>query len=106
MVLIPRSGYEWQTYLQLEEQGLLDDVETVPWEGGGTFTAQVLFALTNINSVHPNLHFITHIPHTILGEQLVAQFFRNIPDRSWLFKYGRVPMSFVLGEWIWEVRSI
>ena len=56
--------------------------------------------------VHPQLHFISHIPHTILGEQLVAQLFRNIPDRSWLFKYGRVPLSFVMGQWLWDVCRV
>ena len=53
--------------------------------------------------VHPQLHFISHIPHTIKGEQLIAQLFRCIPEKSWLFKYGCVPMSLILGEWIWEV---
>ncbi|KAI0812800.1 S-adenosyl-L-methionine-dependent methyltransferase [Irpex lacteus] len=84
--VIPMTGYSWDTYSHLEEKGILDEVETVPWENG----------------VHPQLHFITHIPHTIIGEQLVAQFFRNIPDRTWLFKYGRVPMSFIMGKWIWD----
>ncbi|KAI0695531.1 S-adenosyl-L-methionine-dependent methyltransferase [Cytidiella melzeri] len=86
VVIIPMTGYSWDTYLYMEENDVLKEVEVVPWENG----------------VHPQLHFISHIPHTIIGEQLVAQFFRNIPNRSWLFKYGRVPMSFVLGEWIWE----
>lgn len=53
--------------------------------------------------VHPELHFVTHIPQTIPGEQLVAQLFRCIPEKSWLFKYGRVPMSFVLADWVWRV---
>ncbi|GJE94935.1 SAM-dependent methyltransferase [Phanerochaete sordida] len=84
--VVPRSGYSWDTYQYIEEQGLLDHIKKLPFEDG----------------VHPQLHFISHIPQNIKGEQLVAQLFRNIPDRSWLFKYGRVPMSFVLGEWIWE----
>ncbi|KAH9019480.1 hypothetical protein EDB85DRAFT_1873067, partial [Lactarius pseudohatsudake] len=49
----------------------------------------------------PELHFVTHIPQTIPGEQLVAQLFRCIPENSWLFKYGRVPMSFILADWVW-----
>lgn len=57
-----------------------------------------------VRLVHPQLHFISHIPQNIKGEQLIAQLFRNIPERTWLFKYGRVPMSLILGEWIWEVR--
>jgi len=28
------------------------------------------------------------------GEQPVAQLFRCIPENSWLFRYGRIPMSF------------
>ena len=54
-------------------------------------------------AVHPELHFVTHIPQTIPGEQLVSQLFRCIPEKSWLFKYGRVPMSFILADWVWRV---
>lgn len=54
-------------------------------------------------SVHPELHFVTHIPQTVYGEQLVAQLFRCIPEKSWLFKYGRIPMSFILANWVWRV---
>ena len=57
-------------------------------------------------TVHPQLHFVSHIPQNIPGEQFVAQLFRNIPTHSWLFKYGCVPMSFIMGEWIWEVRTL
>jgi transcription factor 1 len=56
-------------------------------------------------TVHPELHFVTHIPQTIPGEQLVAQLFRSIPEYSWLFKYGRIPMSFLLPDWVWRVGS-
>ncbi|EKM54306.1 uncharacterized protein PHACADRAFT_96901 [Phanerochaete carnosa HHB-10118-sp] len=84
--VVPRSGFSWDTYQYLEEQGLMDHIEKIPFETG----------------VHPQLHFISHIPQNIKGEQLVAQLFRNIPEKSWLFKYGRVPMSFILGEWILE----
>ncbi|KAI0793202.1 S-adenosyl-L-methionine-dependent methyltransferase [Abortiporus biennis] len=86
VTVVPLSGYIWDTYAVLEQQGLLQDVAIHPWEGG----------------VHPNLHFVSHLPHNIKGEQLIAQFFRMIPERLWLFKYGRVPMSLVLGEWIWD----
>ena len=78
----------------------------------GTLEVSVNLALTRARidrsrcSVHPNLHFISHIPHTIKGEQLVAQLFRAIPEHVWLFKFGRVPMSFILGEWVWQVRPV
>jgi transcription factor 1 len=57
-------------------------------------------------AVHPELHFVTHIPQTGAGEQLVAQLFRCIPERSWLFRYGRIPMSFLLADWVWRVGSL
>lgn len=56
--------------------------------------------------VHKKLHFIGHLPHNITGEQLIAQLLRSIPEKSWLFKYGRVPLNFVLSQWVWEVRAL
>ncbi|KAK0437545.1 S-adenosyl-L-methionine-dependent methyltransferase [Armillaria borealis] len=76
----------WSTYDTVEEMGLLKDVETLPWEAG----------------VHPNLHYISHLRATISGEQFIAQQFRTIPDRQWLFKFGRVPMSHVMSEYVWQ----
>lgn len=82
--VVPQSGFNWDTYSYLLESGDLD-VDIAPWE-----------------KIHPELHFVTHIPQTIPGEQLVAQLFRCIPENSWLFKYGRVPMSFILADWVWR----
>ena len=61
---------------------------------------------THARAVHPELHFVSHIPQTIPGEQLVAQLFRCIPEKSWLFKYGRIPMSFILADWVWRVGLV
>jgi len=36
------------------------------------------------------------------GEQLIAQLFRSIPEKTWLFKYGRIPLNFVLNEKVLE----
>lgn len=58
------------------------------------------------HAVHPELHFVTHIPQTIPGEQLIAQLFRCVPEKSWLFKHGRVPMSFILPDWVWRVSIL
>ncbi|KAI0305536.1 S-adenosyl-L-methionine-dependent methyltransferase [Multifurca ochricompacta] len=82
--VVPLSGFNWDTYSHLLESGDLD-VNIYPWE-----------------ELHPELHFVTHIPQTIPGEQLVAQLFRCIPEKSWLFKYGRIPMSFILADWVWR----
>jgi hypothetical protein len=29
------TGYSWDTYQYIEEQGLLKEVEKIPWENGG-----------------------------------------------------------------------
>lgn len=84
--ILPVGGYNWNSYLMIDEMQLLKDVATMAWEDG----------------VHPNLHFISHLPSSIEGEQLIAQFFRCIPDQQWLFKYGRTPMSFILGDHLWK----
>jgi transcription factor 1 len=52
--------------------------------------------------VHPQLSFITHIPTTVLGEQLISQLFRGIPDKQWLFQYGRVPLCFIMSSRMWK----
>ncbi|KAL5507205.1 hypothetical protein ACEPAH_6661 [Sanghuangporus vaninii] len=80
--IIPMSGFAWPTYTALEAEGLLDDVIRKEWNGE-----------------IPNLHFVAHIPNSVLGEQLTNQFIRHIPERSWLFKYGRVPMSLLLSDY-------
>lgn len=54
----------------------------------------------------PDLHFVSHLTHNVHGEQLIAQLFRSIPERAWLFKYGRVPMSILMSEWVWSVRDL
>jgi len=94
----------------LDEQGWLDDVPTVPWEDGGAvstprFTIYELDTMHHLYTVHPSLQFISHIPLSITGEQLVNQFLRCIPDKTWLFRYGRVPLNLIMGEWLWQVSS-
>lgn len=32
--IVAKSGIEWDTYVHMEEAGLLDGVETLPWEAG------------------------------------------------------------------------
>lgn len=101
--VVSRNGLSWDTYSYLTETGDLD-VDITPWEnctfctcfkpGEKAFTPVL---------VHPELHFVSHIPQTVHGEQLVAQLFRCIPEKSWLFKYGRIPISFVLADWVWQV---
>lgn len=35
MTIVPMSGHSWDTYSQIEETGLLKDVESQPWDGPG-----------------------------------------------------------------------
>ncbi|KII92368.1 hypothetical protein PLICRDRAFT_695743 [Plicaturopsis crispa FD-325 SS-3] len=83
--VISMAGHAWDTYQALEDTGLLDGVQTMDWE-----------------EQHSQLHFISHLRQSVLGEQLIAQLFRCIPDRAWIFKFGRIPMSFILDEWVWQ----
>jgi transcription factor 1 len=53
--------------------------------------------------VHPQLQFIMHMDTWVEGEQLLSQFFRCIPDRQWLFSYGRIPLDLILPMRMWEV---
>ncbi|KAF5348737.1 hypothetical protein D9758_006819 [Tetrapyrgos nigripes] len=84
--VIPLSGIEWSSFDSIQEMGLLDHVEEVPWDGG----------------VHPKLQFVSHLPINVHGEQLVSQYLRLMPDRHWLFKYGRVKLNFLLSDYVWQ----
>ncbi|KAF8902639.1 ribosomal RNA adenine dimethylase-domain-containing protein [Mucidula mucida] len=83
LVVLPHSGLYWSTYDLLEEDGHLKDVLEHPWD-----------------SLHPQLQWISHIPSTSHGEQLVSQLLRFIPGRQWLFKFGRVSLNMVLGSFV------
>jgi transcription factor 1 len=106
--LVEKRGYDWDTYTTIDELGYLEDVSREPWSSGGSFNLYFLESCLTRHSitVHPHLHFISHIPHTIPGEQLVSQFLRCIPDKSWLFRFGRTPLSLILGEWMWSVSPL
>ncbi|KZV76309.1 S-adenosyl-L-methionine-dependent methyltransferase [Peniophora sp. CONT] len=82
VTVLPMSGFDWATYTRLTD-GILKDVPKLAYDEG----------------VHPNLHFISHIFMTAQHEQFVSQLYRCIPQKSWLFQYGRVPMSLILGEY-------
>ncbi|KAF8893372.1 hypothetical protein BD779DRAFT_1505842 [Infundibulicybe gibba] len=84
--VISIPGYDWDSYQTIQDMGLMNDVSKLPWDAG----------------VHPQLQFISHLPSNVTGEQLIAQLFRSIPEQQWLFQYGRVPLSFILSEYVWK----
>ncbi|ELU40962.1 RrnaAD domain-containing protein [Rhizoctonia solani AG-1 IA] len=85
--VLSQSGFIWETYDTVKDLGLLDDIAVEDWKAGP----------------HSSLSFIGHLPLGPVGEQLIAQLFRAIPERSWLFKYGRMRMSWILAQRMLEV---
>jgi len=75
---IKNDGYWWESYSEVEEEGLLDDVPIEAWE-----------------KVHPSLFFICQLPHNKRSIQFLMQLVSFIPNRNWLFQYGRVGMGFL-----------
>jgi transcription factor 1 len=84
---------------------LFDDVRTIPWDQGGNISIASQSHSTDLlpRAVHPQLHFVSHLASSVSGEQFISQLFRCMPDQQWLFKYGRVPMSILISEYIWKV---
>ena len=104
---MPIPGYEWDSYQTIHDLELLNGVPNISWDGGGKsiFLAHAHVSYLNFFlPVHPHLQFISHLPSNVTGEQLIAQLFRSIPDQQWLFQYGRVPLSFILSDYVWKVR--
>ncbi|EIW83015.1 S-adenosyl-L-methionine-dependent methyltransferase, partial [Coniophora puteana RWD-64-598 SS2] len=84
--IIPLNAVNWDTYEQIDLNKL--GVQSLPWD-----------------EPHPNLHWIAQLPVSSMGEQLMSQLMRCIPDKSWLFNYGRIPMSVLMYDWVWERMS-
>jgi mitochondrial transcription factor 1 len=103
-VLGTRSVARWDAFTDLSEKGYMNDIGTVPWTEGVSLKVRSNQTLIFV-PVHPHLHFISHLPTATMSEQLISQFLRAIPERSWLFKYGRMPMSYILSDHVWQVRA-
>ncbi|EMR08317.1 hypothetical protein PNEG_03158 [Pneumocystis murina B123] len=74
VILTELNGFLWSSYSQLETQGLLKP------------------AYQPMDHIHTSLLFVAHLPHGVLGEQLLAQFLIACFDRLWIHQYGRVRM--------------
>ncbi|KTW27784.1 hypothetical protein T552_02224 [Pneumocystis carinii B80] len=76
VVLTELNGFLWSSYSQLETQGLLKP------------------GYQPMDHIHTSLLFLAHLPHGVLGEQLLAQFLIARYERLWIHQYGRVRMLF------------
>ena len=96
--IIPESGYAWDSYEMMVEQGLLRHLEgRVPKLGPQA-------PPMDWHATSPIL-FFAQLPNTVHGEQLFAQIINAISSRFWLFKFGRVKLVFVCGETV-SLRSL
>ncbi|TEB37266.1 S-adenosyl-L-methionine-dependent methyltransferase [Coprinellus micaceus] len=48
------------------------------------------------------LQYIAQVPNNVHGEQLISQLARAIPDRKWLFRFGRVPLDILTSRSMYE----
>lgn len=56
---------------------------------------------------HPNLRFLASaLPFDVQGESLFNQSLRAMADKGWIFKYGRVPITFVCQDYLADVTSL
>ncbi|KAF8514247.1 S-adenosyl-L-methionine-dependent methyltransferase [Hysterangium stoloniferum] len=92
------DGSHWDTYAELEHSQILDDVRTHDWKGKYDDYRDVSYNLNLLLSDEADIEFICHVPHSPLGDQFVTQLFRSIPEHSWLFKYGRMRMHFIMAQ--------
>ncbi|TIC19265.1 S-adenosyl-L-methionine-dependent methyltransferase [Wallemia mellicola] len=81
MVYIDKDPYDWQVYTDIEQAGLLKDVQTRSWE-----------------NIHDHFAVFMQVPATVHGEQLIGQFFHCMVFRSWLFNRGRIPMGLLINS--------
>jgi transcription factor 1 len=103
--VLPHSAFVWEAYDEIRDLGLLHDVAAEDWKTGMYATADVYMNLSLLAAPHSTLSFIGHLPLGQVGEQLIAQLFRTIPERSWLFKFGRMRMSWLLSKRMLDVSS-
>ncbi|KAJ7594591.1 S-adenosyl-L-methionine-dependent methyltransferase [Mycena floridula] len=85
VTILPLDAFRWSSFETLEEI-YAEDLVSHPWDAG----------------VHPQLQYISHLPTSLNGEQLVSQLLRLVPDKQWLYKYGRVPMNLLLSDVVWQ----
>lgn len=54
-------------------------------------------------AVHPQLRIVSQLPLGPTVEQLMSQWVRTVPTRSWMWSYGRIPLHLIMDEWLHTV---
>lgn len=107
LTIIDGTMFDWKTVPQLEAQGLLSDVTRREWQDGKRSFQVYHTPFTHPPYLEPpNLHLIAQIPDSDMGEQLVSQWIGCIASQSWLFRWGRVKMSFIVRPTLYDVSRI
>ncbi|ORY92394.1 S-adenosyl-L-methionine-dependent methyltransferase [Leucosporidium creatinivorum] len=83
--IVQEDGFLWESYSNLEEQGLLKDVPVHPWD-----------------EVHPNFFLAAQLPNNQHGQQLFVQFLATTAGQMWLWRYGRFQMGFLGASAFWD----
>ncbi|KAK4056030.1 hypothetical protein OIO90_003025 [Microbotryomycetes sp. JL221] len=76
--IVKEEPFLWETYSQIENDGLLKDVPVKPFD-----------------RVHDNFFLACQMPNHRHGEQLFVQFLSTTAGRMWLWKLGRFRMGFI-----------
>lgn len=104
LTIIDGTMFDWKTVPALESQGLLSDVQRREWHDGEHPLPSHLPSSTDVRIAEPpNLHLISQIPDSDMGEQLVNQWISCVAGQSWLFRWGRVKMSFIVKPTLFDV---
>ena len=105
VVLIKRSGYEWDPYEEIKRNGTLDDIEPIHDGRSESFGYKITTqTVIEASTVHPQLRLVSQLPLSTAIEQLVSQWIRGIPVKSWLWYYGRIPVHLFIDKWVHHVR--
>lgn len=116
LIAMNASTYHWETYTNMLQAGLLDNVESVRelrhsdpdysqglfhdkiWTSTYFIELEISYSRT-IPDESPILYFIT-LPNTVHGEQLFAQLIAAIANRLWLFRFARISLAMICSEQI------
>ncbi|CCF52044.1 hypothetical protein NDA11_002388 [Ustilago hordei] len=102
--ILESSAYMWTTYNKLVDSGRLAHLNNRVTTSDGSFvdfSTSDFISLPHSDASWQKLSpiiFFAQLPNTVYGEQLFAQIITAIANRIWLFRHGRIQLSFICGE--------